>query len=884
MKKKWLILLVCLLGVGGIFYYKKITSASSVITDFIPDNTLLLLETTQWLNTNKAPLIQQVPVANVLPKQLAFFKEIGFSSTEIHQFLNKKLLYFAFIPQSKDHISLVNYIPLVTEDELFLDKLLNLGKNTEGIRSITHTTEGQKIHEIFTQSAKPLLAYIIKDNFLIYSQSSLTLEEILLHKKHSWANNLLLKDYSNFTDSTVLVSHINANAIEKFGTQICEKKHTTAPFLSKIINTSLSWHIAEFKAKKITAYSVSGNQELFGEQPSKAFSAGNMIPINCSMLLSFPVEDVTSLNDACAKQIQNDAFLSKLKDKAKDEFDIDFKSVSKKINNEVSLLNIETGDIAKNNKIVLIKNKDLVQDFRAIALQVAQKKEQKPFNMQFGSFGLIALGVKEFPALVLGPIFYGFNDCIFTEYKDYIVLGSNLATLQDYLLSISKNEVWASSSRQQQLLKNCQPANLTLVIDHAKAIPMLGGILNTHWLAQAKTFQENLGAFDYILFQSNEEKGILTLLQNHLGAALGLSKYSNVLVKLNSIAQGIVFKPFFLTNPQTKKQEILVQNTDNQLYLLVNGKKVWHYALAGKMVDEPKFMKVRGDKLQRLFIVTTQKAYILTRTDDGFDVLTSPNVKGLNAKGLAIFETNGSNELTMLNANGYQFTFDKLTLNLIFSQKIAPINNVFCPLPTLMVKGNLFVVCLDENGKLSLINTNGSIASGFPIQTNIQPLSSPVLDINDGNANILLMGQKGELLKIGFSGKILQKNQFFRPDNEYKFAICASEKPNDWVVVRSNNKTVTVLDKNDKEIFTLKNLTFGRKYLKYYNLGAGKKFFALFNGWTSYTLYDEKGELVADKPILSQSAPSITYAESYNKLIITTHTGTSIDTWSVKLK
>jgi hypothetical protein len=44
------------------------------------------------------------------------------------------------------------------------------------------------------------------------------------------------------------------------------------------------------------------------------------------------------------------------------------------------------------------------------------------------------LGVREFPAMVLGPIFSGFSNCIFTEYKDFIILASDLSTLQEYLL------------------------------------------------------------------------------------------------------------------------------------------------------------------------------------------------------------------------------------------------------------------------------------------------------------------------------------------------------------------------------------------------------------------------------------------------------------------
>jgi hypothetical protein len=102
--------------------------------------------------------------------------------------------------------------------------------------------------------------------------------------------------------------------------------------------------------------------------------------------------------------------------------------------------------------------------------------------------------------------------------------------------------------------------------------------------------------------------------------------------------------------------------------------------------------------------------------------------------------------------------------------------------------------------------------------------------------------------------------------------------------MRSDGKNVVVIDKTEKEMFTIKEATFGVKRLKYYNLGIGGKFFALTNAHTNYRFFDEKGEYIGGKAVESIHLPVITYSESYQKLIMNITTPTALETWSVKLR
>jgi hypothetical protein len=229
MKKNWFILLAILLGIGGFFFYKNATATNKLISDLIPDNTLLLLEAYQPNEVSNKSKLQELPFTNSLFPIATELEHYGLKGEGLDALFTNRLLYFAYIPQAKERITWAYFIPLISEDEPLLDQLIHLDKTREGLRLITHTTAKQKIHEIFFNSTKTEIAFFIKDNFLIISPSTLVLEEILLSKKHDWAQNLSLKDLSTFTESTLMTTHVNARAIREFGIKVVEQKRTSAP-------------------------------------------------------------------------------------------------------------------------------------------------------------------------------------------------------------------------------------------------------------------------------------------------------------------------------------------------------------------------------------------------------------------------------------------------------------------------------------------------------------------------------------------------------------------------------------------------------------------------------------------------------------------------------
>ena len=121
-KQKLLLLGFAILGIGSFIYYKQASQNSNQITNFIPDNTLVLIETNET-SVTKNLVIPQIPLLSKASSQYQVLKSVGLTQNNIDLLVTKKTLYFAIIPEGRDGFAFVNYLPLVSDNENFIEKL-----------------------------------------------------------------------------------------------------------------------------------------------------------------------------------------------------------------------------------------------------------------------------------------------------------------------------------------------------------------------------------------------------------------------------------------------------------------------------------------------------------------------------------------------------------------------------------------------------------------------------------------------------------------------------------------------------------------------------------------------------------------------------------------
>jgi hypothetical protein len=880
MKKNLLFLGLIILGIGGYFFYQKKNQQQNIVTNFIPDNTILLLETNE-ISTAKNKILPRIPILSRANQQYQIFKQIGLSDKEISNLLLKKTLYFAVLPEGKGDFSFVNYLPLNADNEDFIEKLGSLNQNTTGYRVIPHTTQGYKILEVINNNGKILFSYIIQDEFLIFSKSNLAVEEAILHQENAWVKSLSLSSASIENDSLFTITHFNHQAINDFIEDISVVKNNSANQIFALFPASFQW--LKPTINSIEGIGINQNQNLFNEQKALEMGNLNMIPNASSFMIDFSFDGAVQLLQNIKKSVESDAKIANLREKASSKFDINFENIYSKIEREITFCSFNGGESSLSDKILIINQKSLLNQFKVIARNVAQEGEEDVFSVQYGSFMIVNLGIKEFPSLLFGSIFSGFNECYFTEYKDKLILASSLSAMQEYLISVGRGDVWGNSPKHKTILKSCLPANLTVISESEKIIPNFQKGLNSTWFNKVSSYNQELSSVQAQVLQSSVSESRIVLLKN-IEPVKSSVKYENKWVRLGKIAVETNSEPLFLLNPNTKKSEVLVQGSDKKLRLFEDGKQTWGYQLSGTIVGEIKNSRVFPQAVQQFLCATNKNFYVLLRTEKGFDVKVSKPFKGFNLDNYKIFENEKDNQqfVTIVNANGETFKLDKESLTLIETKNTGKINDVIVPFPSIIINQEEFGIYLSKSGKLTVQNSSGRIAKGFPISLKGIFNSPPILEGSENN--IVLLSEKGELYKISLTGKVLEKKQLFRPNNEVKFSIAMNERGNDWVLMRTDNKEVVVIDKNEHELFTVSSSIYGKKALLYYNLGIGGKFFAINNGYSTYNFYDENGEYIGGLPIESEYKPRLSYSDSYQKVIMNITTPTSVETWSVKVK
>ena len=878
-KQKLLLLAFAILGIGGFIYYNQAKNAGNQISDFIPDNTLVLLETNE-ISTIKNSIIPQIPLLTNASSQYQILKSIGLSQKDIDLLILKKTLYFALLPEGKDNLAFVNYLPLTSDNEDFIERLNNLSQNNTGKRIIPHTTKGYKVLEVIDEQAKFLFAFIIQDDFLIFSQSNLALEESILHAENHWIKSLKLDKSSSMSDIILTKTHFNKSSINSFVKSITTKNSIN---FSSIFPQTLEW--LKPSNNSIEAISTVSNSSLFEGQKSLSIKSLNMIPNSCSYSLIMSFSNREKLVKQLEKSLENNQKLNLLRDRVNSKFDVEFDKIYNKISDEVTLCSFDNSDQNIQNKVLIIKQKGLLNPLKVVSSNVASKSEDDVFSVQYGSFLITSLGIKEFPMMLFGEIYSGFEECYFTEYNDYIIMASNLTMMQDYLISISKGEVWSNSPKIKKILSYCLLANLTLIAENSKALTGLQKILNNKWAEKINTYENALSGVQAEVLQLSATDGRLVLLKN-IEVNKTVQKSNSKWIKLGGINISSSSKPMYLVNPNNKDAQILVQSIDYKLNLFEKGKRIWSYQLNSNLVGDIKSINYSKGNLQELIAITKSKIFILTRNNKGFNVIESKPFKGINLENFNIFENELDKEknLTLVSIEGNLFKLNKesLILTTIHTNKNA--GQPLFPMPNIIQNGIEYVVILEKNGKLILQNAKGKVAPNYPVNVSGNFSSPPYLEGENKNVVIRMISEQGDLFKVSLEGKILEKRQLFRPNNEVKFSMAVDERNSDWVLMRTDGKEVVVLDKNEKELFVITGLNYGKKVLGYYNLGIAGKYFSVNNGYETYKFFDENGESIGQIPIESNFKPSLSYSDSYKKIIMNITKPSSIETWSVKIR
>jgi len=170
------------------------------------------------------------------------------------------------------------------------------------------------------------------------------------------------------------------------------------------------------------------------------------------------------------------------------------------------------------------------------------------------------------------------------------------------------------------------------------------------------------------------------------------------------------------------------------------------------------------------------------------------------------------------------------------------------------VKGGDCIIALQRNGILNVINRRGNMYPGFPIDLKAPSVSGVFVDIgNDFNSSRLItISTEGEIIEVNLKGKILRREQLYKPGRESRFWLVPDALKKTFVIFRQEYNKVSVLDLKGKVIFENNISSSSDLAAQYYNFSGDNQVYVVIDTQQEFTyLFDKDGKSISFEPIES---------------------------------
>ncbi len=357
----------------------------------------------------------------------------------------------------------------------------------------------------------------------------------------------------------------------------------------------------------------------------------HIAPSNSNDFLSFTFNDFDILNEN----------LNSFNKKSKDS--IPYSELFHTLN-EVGEIYFDTETVIVLKSIDAFATKEALQDHQNIASAFR--------NVNIFEFSNAALFNKTF-----SPFISSNNISNYIIIDDFFVFGNSETILQNIITNFQNGTTFANTnafkdamtslSDESSLLRFANPAKLKEIISSTTDKDVSNLNLNDYKASAIQFIQDD----GFIHINGIIKKNKSRALQN------SVSEEFNV-----TLDADIMMQPHFVTNHRTKQKEIVVQDVNNNLYLISNkGKILWKKRLNGNILGQVKQVDLYKNGRLQLAFTTPKRIYIIDR--NGKDVSPFP-IKFIDeiTQPLSIFDYDNnknyrflitqSNELFMLDKKG----------------------------------------------------------------------------------------------------------------------------------------------------------------------------------------------------------------------------------------
>jgi hypothetical protein len=140
---------------------------------------------------------------------------------------------------------------------------------------------------------------------------------------------------------------------------------------------------------------------------------------------------------------------------------------------------------------------------------------------------------------------------------------------------------------------------------------------------------------------------------------------------------------------------------------------------------------------------------------------------------------------------------------------------------------------------------------GFPLDLKAHGVNDLFVDIGNDfkSTKLITVSDEGELIAVNLEGKMLSREQLYKPSKESKFWLVNDALKKTFLIARQEYNKISLLDRKG-DIFMEKELiSSGELYVQYYNFSTDNQIVTILDQEQEFAfIYDREFESVTFEP------------------------------------
>ena len=860
----------------------------------VPANAILAYENNSlienWNDIVEKPVwktLKKIPFFRTWEKGLANADSLSGKDGSVDKlFRNKPFIISVHITASNE-FDFLFYLDLKDyEGKAVSDKVIRGIMKNHAIISKSRAYQGFELNDLADKNSKLTFTYFFYKNALVGSFTPFLVEDVIRNISDGFKDTFksqisALNGISKLENDEGNIYIDFAKLPDLFATFLNEKKTLEIKNITKLsgdtyLDVKVTDHELLFNG--VSTVDLNNNSSFTGtfrnQNPGRNLVT-DLLPNNTALVYHAVFSDFKEWQSQLTKywSITNEElFRQSLDFETKYNLKLDW------IDNEAANAILETPGKETPDQLIFIgvNDKELAfNELSQFAKEVGNETDDSVYLENYYDQPIVQIPFSEFPSLILGNYFTGFENSFMTIYKEYLVLGNSMQVVRYFLDEIQNENNWGKSIRQNIFLENTlSESNFNIMINTALCWQMIMNNLNDKWVEHFKNYENQLKSFDRIAIQvSNLDRRFYTSIAVvHQEKKVAPPKVSR-LKKIQSVytLSPLISKPFIVKNHNNNRFEVLVQDSLNILYQISNeGEILWGDSIQDKIVSKiHQIDYYKNSKLQYLF-ATKNKIYLLDRNGDHVENFPIKLKAGIELEHLSVIDYDNSKRYRIMAADkkGDIYLFDKEGKNLDGWKPRSIGGQLAIPGFHIRVKGGDCMVALQRDGVLNVMNRRGKMYPGFPIDMKAQIKSELFVDIgNDfSSTKLVTVTDEGEVIEVNLKGKIVKREQLYKPTKESKFWLVNDPLNKTFVIVRQEYSKISILNREGETAMEKNIISSGDLLVQYYSFSTDNQIIAIIDQEQEFAyVYGNDGQQITFEPLESSQQIGLLYSTRQNE-------------------